>query len=145
MNIKTLYEQDFHSWIQCHIALLKESKFSDLDIDNLIEELEGMGKRDKRELVSRFIILIAHLLKWQYQAEMQSNSWRFSIIEQRKKIEYLLKNEPGLKAYVAEAIIEAYPDAVDLAVEETELPLSLFPGSCPYTVQQLLTRFYPDI
>lgn len=84
MNIKALYEQDFHSWIQHHITLLKDLKFSDIDIDHLIEELEGMGKRAKRELVSRFIILIAHLLKWQYQAEMRGNSWRFSIIEQRK-------------------------------------------------------------
>ncbi len=145
MNVKALYEQDFHSWIQHHITLLKESKFSDLDIDNLIEELEGMGKRDKRELVSRFIILMAHLLKWQYQTEMRSNSWRFSIIEQRKKIEYLLKNEPSLKSYIAEAIAKAYPDAIDLAAEETELPLSLFPTTCPYTEQQLLTKFFPAV
>ncbi len=145
MNIKTLYEQDFHLWAQHHITLLKESKFSDIDIENLIGELESMGKRDKRELASRLIILIAHLLKWQYQADMQSNSWRVPIIEQRKKIEYLLKNEPRLKGYMAEAITKAYPDAVDLAAEETELPVSLFPKSCPYAEQQLLTKFYPEM
>ncbi|MDP2902784.1 MAG: DUF29 domain-containing protein, partial [Methylovulum sp.] len=77
------------------------------------------------------------------QTEMRSNSWRCSIIEQRKKIEYLLKNEPSLKSYIAEAITIAYPDAIDLAAEETELPLSLFPTTCPYTEQQLLTKFLP--
>jgi len=73
MNIKTLYEQDFYSWIQHHVALLKDSRFDEIDVDNLIEELEGMAKKDERELISRLIILIAHLLKWQYQSDMQNN------------------------------------------------------------------------
>ncbi|RIZ68731.1 MAG: DUF29 domain-containing protein [Methylococcales bacterium] len=66
MNIQTLYEQDFYSWIQHHVALLKNSRFNEIDTANLIEELEGMAKKDERELISRLIILIAHLLKWQY-------------------------------------------------------------------------------
>lgn len=143
-TLSILYEQDFSLWLKSHIGLLKEAKFNELDIDHLIDELESMGKRDKRELVSRFIILIAHLLKWQYQYEKQSTSWRSSIIEQRKKIAYLLKNEPGLKPYIPEAIDNAYADAVDLASEETELPLSTFPTICPYSQQQLLDKFYPE-
>ena len=66
MNIQTLYEQDFYSWTQHHVALLKNSRFNEIDTANLIEELEGMAKKDERELISRLIILIAHLLKWQY-------------------------------------------------------------------------------
>ena len=143
-TLNTLYEQDFSLWLQSQIMLLKEAKFDELDSEHLIDELESMGKRDKRELVSRFIILIAHLLKWHYQTDKQSNSWRSSIIEQRKKIEYLLKNEPSLKAYINEAINNAYTDAVDLAVEETELPSSVFPSVCPYNEQQLLGKFYPE-
>ena len=81
MNIKTLYEQDFYSWIQHHVALLKDARFDEIDVDNLIEELEGMAKKDERELISRLIFLIAHLLKRQYQTDMQSNSWVSSIIE----------------------------------------------------------------
>jgi hypothetical protein len=141
--LSTLYEQNFSLWLNNHIQLLKEAKFNELDLDHLIDELESMGKRDKRELVSRFIILIAHLLKWQYQTDKQSTSWRSSIIEQRKKIAYLLKNEPGLKPYILEAIENAYPEAVDLAAEETELPLSVFPSICPYSKEQLLEKFYP--
>ncbi len=143
-TLNTLYKQDFSLWLQSQISLLKEAKFNELDSEHLIDELESMGKRDKRELVSRFIILIAHLLTWQYQTHKQSNSWRSSIIEQRKKIEYLLKNEPSLKSYINEAINSAYIDAVDLAAEETELPLSVFPSICPYNEQQLLGKFYPE-
>ena len=143
-TLNTLYEQDFSLWLQSQISLLKEAKFNELDSEHLIDELESMGKRDKRELVSRFIILIAHLLTWQYQTHKQSNNWRSSIIEQRKKIEYLLKNEPSLKSYINEAINSAYIDAVDLAAEETELPLSVFPSICPYNEQQLLGKFYPE-
>jgi Domain of unknown function DUF29 len=66
MNIQTLYKQDFYSWIQHHVALLKDSRFNEIDTTNLIEELEGLAKKDERELISRLIILIAHLLKWQY-------------------------------------------------------------------------------
>jgi hypothetical protein len=143
-TLNTLYEQDFSFWLNSNIQLLKEARFNELDIEHLIDELESMGKRDKRELVSRFIILIAHLLKWQYQTDKQSTSWRCSIIEQRKKIAHLLKNEPSLKTYISEAIENAYPDAVDLASEETELPLSVFPTHCPYTQQHILDKFYPE-
>ena len=141
--LNILYEQNYPSWLSHHVQLLKEAKFDELDIEHLIDELESMGKRDKRELVSRFIILIAHLLKWEYQSDKQSASWRSSIIEQRKKIAYLLKNEPSLKPYIPEAIENAYFDAVDLAAEETELPFSVFPDVCPYSQEQLLDKFYP--
>lgn len=138
MNISTLYEQDFHSWIQKHIVLLKGARFNELDVNHLVEELEDMGKSNKRELESRFIILIAHLLKWQYQPEMRSHSWRCSIIEQRASINYLLKKVPSLKNTIAEAILEAYPEAVEIAVAETKLPLSTFPIECNYTKEDIL-------
>lgn len=67
------YEQDFYAWIQHNIALLKQSKFNEVDIDILIDELESMAKRDKRELTSCLMILIAHLLKWQFQPDKQGS------------------------------------------------------------------------
>jgi len=145
MNTTLLYEQDFYSWIQQHIVLLKEARFNELDINHLVEELEDMGKNNKRELESRFIILIAHLLKWQYQVEMRSNSWRCSIIEQRVSINYLLKKVPSLKNAISESIVEAYPDAVEIAVAETKLLISTFPTECNYAKESLLnSEFYPE-
>lgn len=143
MNIQTLYEYDFNLWLQEHILLLKESRFSEIDAPHLIEELEDMAKTDKRELVSRLIILVAHLLKWQYQPEMQSNSWSSSIIEQRAQILFLLEDVPSLRSKISEAVLRAYPKAVDVAVKETGL--SGFPKQCPYNEKQLLDEdFYPD-
>jgi hypothetical protein len=142
MNIKTLYEQDFYSWIQHHIALLKGSCFDEIDVDNLIEELEGMAKKDERELISRLIILMAHLLKWHYQPGMQSNSWLSSIIEQRAQVLFLLEDVPSLKNKIPDAMLRAYPKARAVAVRETGL--SDFPQQCPYGEKQLLDEdFYP--
>lgn len=142
MNVKTLYEHDFYSWIQHHVALLKDSRFDEMDVNNLIEELEGMAKKDERELVSRLIILIAHLLKWQYQPKMQSNSWQSSIIEQRAQILFLLEDVPSLSNKISAALLRAYPKAREIAVKETGL-VDL-PKQCPYNEKQMLDDdFYP--
>lgn len=143
MNIQTLYEQDFYSWIQHHVALLKDSRFNEIDAANLIEELEGMAKKDERELISRLIILIAHLLKWQYQPDMQGNSWLSSIIEQRAQLSFLLEDVPSLRNKISDAMLRAYPKAREVAVKETGL--SCFPRQCSYNENQLLDdNFYPD-
>ena len=141
-TINTLYEQDFHSWLQRHVMLLKESRFAELDMDNLIEELEGMAKKDERELQSRLIILLAHLLKWQYQPTMQGNSWLSSIIEPRAQLDLLFEDIPSLKNKLPDFITKAFPKAVDIAAKETGL--AVFPLQCPYTERQLLDGdFYP--
>jgi hypothetical protein len=144
MNMQTLYEQDFNVWVQTHVALLKEARFSELDVNHLVEELEELGKKHEHELVSRFIILIAHLLKWQYQPTMQCNSWLSTIIEQRIQVEYLLELMPSLKNKLEDATIKAYPKAVKIAVKETGLSLAIFPSSCAYCYNELLDEnFYP--
>jgi Domain of unknown function DUF29 len=145
MNNAALYEHDFQAWIERHITLLKEARFAELDIDNLVEELEDMGRSNKRELVSRCIILIAHLLKWQYQADQRSTSWRSSIIEQRASINYLLKKVPSLKNALNDAIQEAYSESIGIAIAETRLPSLTFPSHCPYTKAEVLNAdFYPE-
>jgi len=145
MNIQSLYEQDFNLWIQNHILLLKEQRFSEIDTAHLIEELEDMAKGDKREVVNRLIVLIAHLLKWQFQPSMRGNSWSSSINEQRTQLHYLLADMPSLKGYLTEAIDKAYAPAFKLASQDTKLPVSTFPDSCPYNQSQLLNEdFYPE-
>lgn len=144
MTIQALYETDFNSWIQENIALLKQSRFNEIDAGHLIAELEDMAKKDRRELMSRFIILIAHLLKWQYQATHRSHSWRSSIDENRVQIEVLLDDVPSLKADFSEVIKDAYQKAIKLAAKETGLKQSSFPTICSYTEKQLLDEdFYP--
>jgi len=152
-KLTEMYDSDFHAWIQQHIELLKQKRFSDIDIDILIDELESMAKRDKRELASHFAVLIAHLLKWQFQLKQlteqwqtyKGSSWRGSITEQRLKIAKQLQESPSLKNYLAEAIENAYFDAVKIALRETQLPSSTFPVECPYTIEQLLDEdFYPS-
>jgi len=146
------YERDFHSWLNQHIALLKAGKVNELDLVHLIEELEGMVNRDRNELVSRFKILIAHLLKWQFQlnqlteqwAEFKGSSWQASIVEQRSAIQDQLEDHPSLKKHLSEAVAKAYPKAVSLTIDETGLPLKTFPPTCPYLLEQLLDKaFYP--
>ncbi len=145
MNHSSLYEKDFYAWIQHHIELLKQGRLAEIEVDILIEELESMGKRDKRELVSHFIILIAHLIKWQFQPHRPSNSWPNSIDEQRIQITKQLEDSPSLKPFLSEAITKAYPDAVKLASKEAR-SLITFPTSCPYHLEQLLDEeFYPIV
>jgi hypothetical protein len=145
MNVLHLeYDSDFYQWIQHHIELLKQRKFSELDIDVLIDELDSMAKRDKRELISRLMILIAHLLKWEFQSEHRSSSWRGSIKEQRIKIRQQLTDSPSLKNQLTNSIAMAYPDALQIALEETSLPIKSFPIENPYLIEQLLDDgFYP--
>lgn len=153
MDLKREYDQNFHQWIEHHIALIREGRFNEIDTDHLIEELEDMARRDRDELVSRLVVLIAHLLKWQFQLgqlsdrwkEFDGRSWRRSIIEQRHEIFRQLRNKPSLKSYLHDAVIEAYPDALESAIEETNLPESTFPQICPYSLEQLVDKkFYPE-
>lgn len=111
-----------------------------------------MSKSDRRELHSRLLVLLAHLLKWQFQyhnlaerwRDFDGRSWRATIIEQRKQLAMLLKQSPGLKAAIEETIAAVYPDAVDLALKETRLPLEIFPSVCPYSRAQVFDDdFYP--
>ncbi|NJO16903.1 MAG: DUF29 domain-containing protein [Thioploca sp.] len=153
-NLTLEYDRDFDAWIQQHITLLKQGRVNEIDIEHLIEELEDMGKSNRRELVNRLIPLIAHLLKWEYQynqlqdrwGSFTGGSWKGTITEQRTKITLLFKQNPSLKSKLQDAVLEAYPNALDIAVDETGLPKSTFPKSCSYTIEQLLDRkFYPTL
>ncbi len=144
-TVQEEYEKDFYSWIYRNINLLRQHNFEALDIDILIDELESMAKRDRRELISHLMVLISHLLKWQFQPEQRSGSWRGSIREQRIQIRKQLEDSPSLKNQLVTGINSAYPDSVKLAIEETGLKADTFPDECPYSITQLLNDdFYPQ-
>lgn len=139
------YEQDFYAWLRKSAQLIKEKRFSELDIDNIAEELEGLARSDKRQLINRFAVLLAHLLKWQYQAEKRSKSWERTIKEQRKRIILLLEESPSLKYEIELKLADAYEIAILSAANETGLDESVFPESCEYSLTEALdSHFYPD-
>jgi hypothetical protein len=107
-----LYHQDFYAWINLQIDLLRQNRVQELDRELLVEELEDMGKHHQNEFVSRLIVLIAHLLKWQYQPEHRSSSWRGSIIEQRVRIQRGIRFTPSLKSFFVEARSYALTNAI---------------------------------
>ena len=132
-----LYDQDFNLWIETTSKQLKAGKFAEIDLANLIEEIESMGKSEKRELKSRLIVLLMHLLKWQYQPEKRSESWRSMITEQRICIELLLEDSPSLQPLLIEIFADCYEKARLKASEETGIKLNFFPKESPFTLEDV--------
>jgi hypothetical protein len=141
-----LYETDFNQWIEETAKTLKEGNFHALDLENLIEEIESMGRSDKREIGNRLEVLIMHLLKWRYQPNKQTNSWRLTINEQRRAIRRILKDSPSLKPYLHDNLADFYQDARESASDETELEKQVFPVKCPFTQEQILDPdYFPNV
>jgi hypothetical protein len=140
-----LYDVDFHAWTQEQVSLLHDRRWSELDLPNLIEEIASLGKQQRQELRNRLSVLIGHLLKWQYQPQKRSRSWLATIRIQRRDILGLLQDNPSLKSYLDKALLEAYPNARDLAMGETDLPEQTFPTHCLYSLADILDdRFFPE-
>lgn len=139
------YNQDFYGWTQEQAALLRAGRLADLDIENLIEEVETMGRSEKRELESRLTGLLLHLLKWKYQESRRGRSWELSIIEQRLKFKQTLSENPGLKPQLSEIFQSAYEYAVIYAARETKISHKIFPSTCPWSLEEATQAdFYPD-
>ncbi len=128
----TLYEQDFYAWANQQASLLRAGRLTDADIANIAEEIESMGRSEKRELVNRLAVLLLHLLKWQFQPGLRGNSRRLSVEEQRYRLENHLRDNPSLKAMLDTATDEAYRLALIEAERETGLARRTFPAVCPY-------------
>jgi hypothetical protein len=142
--MQNIYETDFYAWTQEQAKLLKHQQWNQLDLPNLIEEIESLGKQQRAELRNRLKVLIGHLLKWEYQPERRSRSWLMTIRVQRRDTQELLEENPSLKAYLEEALPKIYESGRDLAVGETNLPLKTFPENCPYTLDEIFRDgFYP--
>ena len=140
-----LYDQDFYAWANEQARLLRNGKLSEADIAHIAEEIESVGKTERRELVSRLTVLLLHLLKWRYQADHGGASWRATIRVQRRDLAVHMADNPSLKALTPQAIEQAYGNAVIEAGAETGLDDSAFPPACPWTFAQLTDAdFWPQ-
>jgi hypothetical protein len=137
-HLSSLYEQDYYLWLETTAKLLREGQLSALDVANLLEEIEDMGRSEKRAFYSNLKILLMHLLKYSYQSEKRSNSWIASIVEHRQRIKKAFKESPSLQPYFIEIVNECYQDARELAAAETGLAIDAFPVEPPFTPEEIL-------
>ncbi|MBP2290868.1 DUF29 domain-containing protein [Azospirillum rugosum] len=141
----SLYDRDFYAWANEQAALLRAGKLDAADIEHIAEEIESMGRSEKRELVNRLAVLLLHLLKWQFQPGLRGNSWRLSVEEQRYRLGSHLADNPSLKSKLDEAISDAYRLASIEAERETGLSRKIFPAECPWSFRELMNdEFWPD-
>lgn len=139
------YQTDYYGWTVEQAELLKTGNWQKIDVENLIDEVESMGRSEKRSLESRLIVLITHLLKWQYQPVRRGKSWELTIKGQRVNCLDVLDDNPSLKSKLDELFIKAYYRAKLEAAKETGLDEDYFPEACPYTLTQLFdSKYYPD-
>ncbi len=140
-----LYERDYCQWLEQTALSLRKQAFDQLDLENLIEEIEDMGRSEKRAIESNLRVTLLHLLKWQYQPQQRSGSWRGSIAEHRIRIRKALQDSPSLKNYLPKVFSETYQDAIKIASLETDLEPETFPTPCQWTLQQVLDEeWLPD-
>jgi hypothetical protein len=145
MNTMSAYDADFQRWLEEQSRLLQGGQFDRLDIRHLIEELDSIGARDRRELINRLAVLIAHLLKWQFQPERRSTSWRLTINEQRRQLALIMEDSPSLRVRLPEFLSRAYTHGMRAAVDETGLPTFPFPAECPWDLSRLFDEtFWPN-
>ncbi len=145
MNNQQLYDQDFYAWANEQAGLLRAGRLSEADIEHIAEEIESMGKSEKRELVSRLTVVLLHLLKWQFQPGLRSASWEASVQVQRLKLVDHLADNPSLKSQMPDAITAAYRVGRIEAVAETGLGKAIFPQTCPWTCDQIMDQdFWPE-
>jgi hypothetical protein len=145
MGNRQLYDQDFYAWANEQAALLREGRLSEADVEHIAEEIESIGRSEKRELVNRLRILLLHLLKWQFQPSRRGACWEASIINTRDELEDHLHDNPSLKSQIADALGSAYRRAVLDAVAQIGLKQTNFPTTYPWEYDEIMDpNFYPE-
>lgn len=134
------YERDVFAWSVAQAALLRQGRFDEADLANIIEEIESVGRSERRSLKSSYRLVIMHLLKWQYQPERRGASWTITIGRERGNIAEDERDNPTLAAKAAELVAEVYATARRDAADETGLAPRTFPASCPYSIDFLRDR-----
>ncbi|MEH2120376.1 DUF29 domain-containing protein [Nostoc sp.] len=132
------YKADFNLWIEQTAQLLRSHRWHEIDVEHLIEEVESLGKSERRGIASQLTRLLLHLLKWQYQPQRRSDSWLDSITDSRTQIELTILDSPSLKSYPTEQLEESYQRARRQAAKQTGIFLSMFPVECPYSLELVL-------
>jgi len=139
------YDTDFYGWTQEQAKLLRAGNVAQMDIAHVLEEIEAMGRSEKRALSAHLEVLLVHLLKWRYQPERQSRSWQFTIEEQRHRIAKILAENPSLRYMLSDTVADAYQNALIGAEYETYIKRSAFPATCPWTWEQIMdAAFFPE-
>jgi hypothetical protein len=144
-TVSQLYEEDYCLWLEATLVFLKEKQVDKLDLEHLIEEIAALVKSEQREIKSRLVVLIAHLLKWKYKPErisLSRSSWMRTINEQRRQLKYHLEDSPSLRPFIANIFFDCYSQACRETNKETNLPLSTFPSDSPFTLEQVLDFDY---
>jgi len=140
-----LYAADFYAWANEQATLLRTGRMAEADLENIAEEIQSMGRSEKRELKNRLAVLLLHLLKWHFQSAIRTKSWQASIVEQRLRLADHLADNPSLKAQVPDAIVFSYRLACLAAVAETGLAESTFPAECPWSFDEIIDNgFWPN-
>lgn len=141
----SLYEQDYWLWLETTAKLLRSGRLHEVDVDNLAEEIEDMGRSEKRSVESNLEVVLMHLLKYKYQPARRSSSWRYTLLEHRNRLRKALRESPSLRPYYQQVFKESYETARKLAAVETDLPIAQFPAESPFTPEQALDADYlPD-
>src|SRR6516164_470112 len=129
LDLSLLYERDETAWLEAMSALAASGRFADMDYRHLSEYLADMAKRDRREVFSRLVVLLSHLLKWKYQPDQRSGSWRGTILQQQRELRQLLESGT-LRNHALAVLADAYADARKQAAAETGLARTAFPKEC---------------
>ena len=141
----SLHDLDFHAWTQEQLRLIRSGRLDELDLSHLQEEIESMGASERRELGNRLAVLLAHLLKWQFQPERRGRSWQLTIKEQRNRIQRVLRQNPSLRPSLLETVADVYSDARLMAARETDRDETAFPQDCPWSADIILNEtFWPS-
>jgi len=141
----SLYDSDFYAWANEQASLLRAGKLSAADIENIAEEIESMGRSEQQQLENRFVVLLLHLLKWQFQPGRRGSSWQATTRVQRISLSRLIKKNPSLKAALPETLADAYEIARIEAASETALPEATFPAVCPWSFERVMdAEFWPE-
>jgi hypothetical protein len=136
--VSATYTADFNLWIQQTAQLLRQHRWQEIDLEYLVEEVEGLGKSERRSVTSQLTRLLLHLLKWQYQPQRRSDSWLDSITDARTQIELAIEDSPSLKSYPSEQLEPSYQRARQQAVKQTGMGIEVFPEECPYSLELVL-------
>jgi ribosomal protein L29 len=138
--MNTLYETDVVAWANEQAGLIRAGRYSELDVTHIAEEIEDVGKSEQRELLSRMVVLLAHLLKWQFQPSKQSKSWQHTLRTQRKDVAYALSEAPSLRTKFKDAqwLDIVWAKAKSQAETETGLDIDAFPENCPWAIEDIL-------
>jgi len=138
--VSETYSTDFSDWTRQTAQLLRERRWHEVDLANLIDEVEDLGKSERRAIASQLTRLLLHLLKWHYQPQRRSDSWLDSITDARTQIDLAIQDSPSLKGYPVEQLEDSYRRARRQATTQTKLEISVFPETCQYPLDLVLSE-----